>query len=183
MRDKKINKIIWAIVVIACFGIFYASKNRGNENSYKLNEIPSIEELVQKEDDTNPEEEKLEESNNQDNMENENNVVTTDSGLMYEVLVMGDGPKPEASDTVEVHYHGTLLDGTVFDSSVQRGEKISFGLNQVIAGWTEGLQLMPVGSKFKFTIPADLAYGDRSPSPLIPAGSTLVFEVELFDIK
>jgi FKBP-type peptidyl-prolyl cis-trans isomerase len=108
---------------------------------------------------------------------------TTDSGLQFEVMVLGDGVKPEVSDIVEVHYHGTLENGTVFDSSVQRGQTIEFGLNQVITGWTEGLQLMPVGSKFKFVIPSNLAYGDASPSPLIPGGSTLVFEVELFDVK
>ncbi len=120
----------------------------------------------------------------QDNSKNmtESNVVTTESGLQYEVLVMGDGPKPTLTDEVEVHYHGTLLDGTVFDSSVDRGEKISFPLNGVITGWQEGLQLMPVGSKFKFTIPANLAYGDRAMGQ-IPAGSTLIFEVELFEIK
>lgn len=90
---------------------------------------------------------------------------------------------PKATDTVRVHYHGTLLNGTVFDSSVQRGEPISFPLNQVIAGWTEGLQLMKVGDKFKFEIPAKLAYGEDSPSPTIPPNSTLVFEVELLGIE
>ena len=107
----------------------------------------------------------------------------TESGLEYEVLKLGDGPRPKATDIVEVHYVGTLEDGTVFDSSVARGERATFPLNQVIPGWTEGLQLMPVGSKFKFTIPANLAYGNNSPSPLIPAGATLIFEVELFGIK
>ena len=87
-----------------------------------------------------------------------NEVITTESGLQYEIIKMGDGEKPSAVNTVEVHYHGTLEDGSVFDSSVERGEKISFGLNQVIPGWTEGLQLMPIGSKFKFTIPAELAW-------------------------
>jgi len=110
-------------------------------------------------------------------------TITTASGLKYQVLKRGSGGKsPKATDTVKVHYHGTLLDGTVFDSSVQRGEPISFPLNQVIAGWTEGLQLMQVGDKFKFTIPANLAYGDIS-RPKIPAGSTLVFEVELLGIE
>ncbi|HBN05474.1 MAG TPA: peptidylprolyl isomerase, partial [Bacteroidales bacterium] len=94
----------------------------------------------------------------------------------------GNGARPKSTDTVNVHYHGTLIDGNVFDSSVQRGEPISFPLNQVIQGWTEGLQLMTVGSKYTFFIPADLAYGD-SPVGTIPAGSTLVFDVELLGIN
>ncbi len=111
-------------------------------------------------------------------------VITTDSGLQYEVLTaVESGDKPAATSTVEVHYHGTTIDGNVFDSSVVRGETISFGLNQVISGWTEGLQLMKVGEKFKFYIPADLAYGDYSPSAAIPANSTLIFEVELFNVQ
>src|SRR4029434_662190 len=111
-------------------------------------------------------------------------MTTTASGLKYEVLKKGTGTvSPKATDTVKVHYHGTLLNGTVFDSSVQRGEPISFGLNQVIPGWTEGVQLMKVGDKFKFTIPPALAYGENSPSPKIPANSTLVFEVELLAIE
>jgi len=111
-----------------------------------------------------------------------NKIITTDSGLQYEVMTMGTGEKPAATDKVEVHYHGTLLDGTVFDSSVDRGQTITFGLNQVIKGWTEGLQLMPIGSKFKFTIIPELAYGDRDMGS-IPPNSTLIFEVELFDIE
>lgn len=111
-------------------------------------------------------------------------VKTTASGLKYQVLRQGTGTaSPKATDTVKVHYHGTLLDGTVFDSSVERGEPISFPLNGVIPGWTEGLQLMKVGDKFKFTIPPDLAYGPNSPSPKIPPNSTLVFEVELLGIQ
>ncbi len=111
-------------------------------------------------------------------------MKTTASGLKYQVLKQGTGTaSPTASDSVKVHYHGTLLNGTVFDSSVQRGEPISFRLNQVIAGWTEGLQLMKVGDKFKFEIPANLAYGERSPTPAIPPNSTLVFEVELLGIE
>ena len=112
-----------------------------------------------------------------------NDMTTTPSGLKYQVLKKGDGTvSPKATDTVRVHYHGTLLDGTVFDSSVQRGQPISFPLNQVISGWTEGVQLMKVGDKFKFEIPPNLAYGDASPSPKIPPRSTLVFEVELLGI-
>ena len=110
--------------------------------------------------------------------------TTTASGLKYQVLKQGTGTvSPKATDTVKVHYHGTLLDGTVFDSSVQRGEPVSFPLNAVIPGWTEGLQLMKVGDKFKFEIPPNLAYGPNSPSPKIPPNSTLVFEVELLGIQ
>lgn len=109
---------------------------------------------------------------------------TTTSGLKYQVLQQGTGAaSPKPTDRVKVHYHGTLLNGKVFDSSVQRGEPASFPLNGVIAGWTEGLQLMKVGDKFKFQIPPDLAYGPSSPTPDIPPNSTLVFEVELLGIE
>lgn len=111
-------------------------------------------------------------------------VTVTPSGLQYEVMKRGtDTVSPKATDQVKVHYHGTTIDGTVFDSSVERGEPITFGLNQVISGWTEGVQLMHVGDKFKFFIPADLAYGDQSPTPAIKPGSVLIFEVELFEIN
>lgn len=109
-------------------------------------------------------------------------VITTDSGLQYKVLTMGDGARPAATDTVKVHYKGTLLDGTEFDSSYARNEPISFALNRVIAGWTEGLQLMPIGSKFVFYIAPELAYGAGGGGP-IPPNSTLKFEVELLDIE
>jgi len=109
-------------------------------------------------------------------------VQTTESGLQYKVITMGDGAKPLATNTVKVHYRGTLLDGTEFDSSYARNEPISFALNRVIAGWTEGVQLMPVGSKFMFYIAPDLAYGEGGGGP-IPPNSTLVFEVELLDIE
>lgn len=109
-------------------------------------------------------------------------VNTTASGLQYKVLQVGTGSKhPSASSQVEVHYEGKLLDGTVFDSSIERGESISFGLNQVIKGWTEGVQLMVVGEKTRFFIPADIAYGDRAAGK-IPPGSTLIFDVELLGI-
>ncbi len=109
-------------------------------------------------------------------------VQTTDSGLQYKVVSMGDGAKPKASDTVKVHYRGTLLDGTEFDSSYARNEPISFALDRVITGWTEGVQLMPVGSKYIFYIAPELAYGESGGGP-IPPNSTLVFEVELLDIE
>ena len=110
-------------------------------------------------------------------------VITTASGLQYLVLEQGTGQQhPEARDTVKVHYHGTLLDGTVFDSSVERGEPIEFGLGQVIKGWTEGLQLMVVGQKIRLFIPSELAYGNRSAGAIKP-GSTLIFDVELLEIN
>lgn len=109
-------------------------------------------------------------------------VFVTESGLQYEVVTMGEGEKPTAESTVKVHYHGTLIDGTVFDSSVQRGEPIEFPLGGVIKGWTEGLQLMPVGSKFILYIPYQLAYGERGAGELIAPYSALIFEVELLDI-
>jgi FKBP-type peptidyl-prolyl cis-trans isomerase FklB len=110
-------------------------------------------------------------------------VTTTASGLQYEVMKKGDGPMPKTTDKVKVHYHGTLIDGTVFDSSVERGQPASFGVTQVIQGWVEGLQLMNVGSKYKFFIPYNLAYGERAAGPEIGPYSTLIFEVELLGIQ
>ena len=110
-------------------------------------------------------------------------VKTTASGLQYEVLEEGNGPKPTAASTVKVHYEGTLIDGTVFDSSYQRGEPIEFPLSGVIKGWTEGLQLMPVGSKYKLYIPYELAYGERGAGASIPPYAALIFTVELLEIK
>jgi FKBP-type peptidyl-prolyl cis-trans isomerase FklB len=109
-------------------------------------------------------------------------VVTTASGLQYEILTQGKGAKPKAGDNVKVHYEGKLTDGTIFDSSRQRGEPVTFRLDQVIPGWTEGLQLMPVGSIYRFTIPANLAYGEQGAGP-IPPNSVLTFEVELLGIE
>lgn len=110
-------------------------------------------------------------------------VVKTASGLQYEVMKMGSGEKAKAEDNVTVHYHGTLIDGTVFDSSVERGEPASFALNQVIPGWTEGVQLMNPGSKYKFYIPYNLAYGEQGAGGIIQPYSTLIFEVELISIN
>ncbi|WP_185232674.1 FKBP-type peptidyl-prolyl cis-trans isomerase [Teredinibacter franksiae] len=109
-------------------------------------------------------------------------ITVTESGLQYEILASGDGDKPTASSTVRTHYHGTLIDGTVFDSSVSRGEPAEFPVNGVIAGWTEALQLMPVGAKWKLYIPYDLAYGPRGAGGSIAPYAALVFEVELLEI-
>jgi FKBP-type peptidyl-prolyl cis-trans isomerase FklB len=109
-------------------------------------------------------------------------VTVTESGLQYEVITMGTGEKPTAESIVKVHYHGTLVDGSVFDSSVDRGEPAQFPLNQVIRGWTEALQLMPVGSKFKIVLPYSLAYGEQGAGGMIAPYSTLIFEVELLEI-
>ncbi len=109
-------------------------------------------------------------------------VTVTESGLQYSVMTKADGPKPKAEDTVTVHYVGTLVDGTEFDSSVKRGQPATFPLNRVIPGWTEGVQLMSVGEKYKFVIPAELAYADQGAGS-IPPGATLIFEVELLEIK
>jgi FKBP-type peptidyl-prolyl cis-trans isomerase FklB len=110
-------------------------------------------------------------------------VVELASGLQYEVMTEGTGPKPSAKNKVTCHYHGTLIDGTVFDSSVQRGQPATFPLNMVIKGWTEGLQLMTQGSKWRFFIPPHLGYGDRQVSAQIGPNSTLIFEVELLGIS
>jgi FKBP-type peptidyl-prolyl cis-trans isomerase FklB len=110
-------------------------------------------------------------------------VITTASGLQYEVLTEGDGVKPTTADQVTVHYHGMLTDGTVFDSSVDRGEPAKFGVTQVIKGWTEALQLMSIGDKWKLTIPSNLAYGDKGAGGSIGPNATLVFEVELLGIN
>lgn len=109
-------------------------------------------------------------------------VVTLPSGLQYEVLAEGKGRKPKATDKVQCHYHGTLIDGQVFDSSIQRGAPAVFGVNQVIPGWVEALQLMPEGSRWKLYIPSGLAYGEQGAGGSIPANATLVFEVELIKI-
>jgi FKBP-type peptidyl-prolyl cis-trans isomerase FklB len=114
---------------------------------------------------------------------NKPGIVALPSGLQYEVLTEGVGKKPLATNKVTCHYHGTLIDGTVFDSSVHRGQPATFPLNAVIKGWTEGLQLMPTGSKWRFFIPANLGYGDRQVSAQIGPNSTLIFEVELISFS
>ena len=110
-------------------------------------------------------------------------ATKTASGLAYKVIKEGTGPSPKETDVVKVHYHGTLMDGTVFDSSVERKQEVSFPLNRVIRGWTEGLQTMKVGGKSKFVIPSELAYGDAGAPPKIAGGATLIFEVELLGIE
>ena len=110
-------------------------------------------------------------------------VVALESGLQYEVITMGEGNKPTANHSVTCHYHGTTIEGVIFDSSVQRGTPATFPLKAVIKGWTEGLQLMPTGSKWRFFIPATLGYGDRQVSAQIGANSTLIFDVELISFK
>ncbi|MCR4773291.1 MAG: FKBP-type peptidyl-prolyl cis-trans isomerase [Prevotella sp.] len=110
-------------------------------------------------------------------------VVTLPSGLQYQVLKEGNGRKPKATDQVKCHYEGTLIDGTMFDSSIKRGEPATFPLNQVIAGWTEGLQLMQEGAKYRFFIPYNLGYGERGAGASIPPYSTLIFDVELIEVK
>lgn len=155
-------KIIIAVVIAACVAFFlyrsYNNKQAAQENIKIGQEFLAANKLKE-------------------------GVQTTPSGLQYLVLQQGTGTEhPKASDTVTVHYHGTLINGTVFDSSVDRGEKISFPLNRVIKGWTEGLQHMVVGEKVRFFIPADLAYGN-SGAGSIPPGSVLIFDVELFKIN
>lgn len=126
---------------------------------------------------SNPEKEYLMENAEKDG------VVTTASGLQYRVLREGSGKQPGATDTVVVHYRGTLIDGSRFDSSYDRGEPARFPLDQVIAGWTEGLQLMREGAKYELTIPSDLGYGDRGFPGAIPGGATLIFEIELLEVE
>lgn len=171
-------------------GLNYAEIARGMEEIDKGNELSmtlqEAQELINMH--YQQAQEKLYEKNIQEgtdflkkNAEREG-VITTPSGLQYEIITKGAGVVPTATDQVKVHYHGTLLNGKVFDSSVDRGEPASFGVTQVISGWVEALQLMPVGSKWKLFIPSDLAYGARGAGESIAPHTTLVFEVELLDI-
>ena len=151
------------IAVVIALAIFYFSRNSTNKKVALENAVIGQEFLTKN---------KLNEG-----------VLQTASGLQYQVLQKGEGSAhPSSSSTVKVHYHGLLLDGTVFDSSVERDTPISFPLNQVISGWTEGVQLMVVGDKFKFFIPAELGYGNRATGKITP-GSLLIFEVELLEIQ
>lgn len=144
-----------------------AAKNKAEEEANKIKYAPMIKEG----------------QNFLDENKKRTGVQTTASGLQYEVLTAGNGIKPKATDSVLVHYKGTLISGKQFDSSYDRGQPISFPLNRVIAGWTEGLQLMPAGSKYKFFIPYQLAYGERGAGADIPPYSTLIFEVELLKVN
>jgi len=156
------SKFIVLGIIIVVF-IFFIMRQSGNKEAAMLNVKLGLEFLA-----TNKSEE---------------GVVETASGLQYKVLTKGEGTEhPTSTSKVKVHYHGTLLDGTVFDSSVDRGEPLSFGLNQVIKGWTEGVQLMVVGEKTRFYIPSKLGYGNR-PSGKIGPGALLIFDVELLEIN
>lgn len=156
------NKFIIVIIIAAIAAFLYFLSNRNNKDAEENIRL-GAEYLT--------------------NNKNQEGVVETKSGLQYRVLIQGKGTQhPAAKDTVKVHYHGTLLDGGVFDSSVDRGQPISFALNQVISGWTEGVQLMVVGEKTRFFIPANLAYGNRAMGKIKP-GSMLIFDVELLGIN
>lgn len=165
-------------------GIYDVLNN--NLPAIDLNEVSeALQELTQRADAAQAETfKKLEEENKAFLEENKKAqaVVVTESGLQYEVLSEGSGAKPTADSTVRVHYTGSLIDGTVFDSSVKRGKPAEFPVGGVIKGWTEALQLMPVGSKWRLTVPQELAYGERGAGASIPPFATLIFEVELLDI-
>lgn len=165
-------------------GIFDVLNN--NPPAIDINEVTkALQELGQRAEAAQAEAFKALEAENQAFLEENKKaagVIVTDSGLQYEILTEGNGAKPTAESTVRVHYTGSLIDGTVFDSSVKRGTPAEFPVGGVIKGWTEALQLMPVGSKWRLTIPHNLAYGERGAGASIPPFATLVFEVELLDI-
>ncbi len=156
------GKVIVILVLLALVVMFFMRSNQNGEVALKNKQQEDL--FLQKN-------------------KNEDGIIETASGLQYKILSYGESEaKPSATDNVKVHYHGTLLNGTVFDSSVDRNEPISFGLNQVIKGWTEGLQLMGVGDKYRFYIPSSLGYGNRSAGKITP-GSLLIFDVELLGIN
>lgn len=165
-------------------GIFDVLNN--NPPAIDINEVTkALQELGQRAEAAQAEAFKALEAENQAFLEENKKaagVIVTDSGLQYEILTEGNGAKPTAESTVRVHYTGSLIDGTVFDSSVKRGTPAEFPVGGVIKGWTEALQLMPVGSKWRLAIPHNLAYGERGAGASIPPFATLVFEVELLDI-
>ncbi len=156
------NKFIILSIIVALAAFFYYRSDTNNKDA-EVNSRLGTEYLA--------------------NNKSQEGIVETESGLQYQILTRGKGAQhPTAKDTVKVHYHGTLLDGSIFDSSVDRGQPISFALNQVIPGWTEGVQLMVIGDKTRFFIPANLAYGNRSMGKIAP-GSVLIFDVELLGIN
>lgn len=179
---KFITKYLWYIIgllVIACVGAYVYLNQEPTQQSEPAAQEPITQNVNQELMDTKEQGKAFLETNGA-----REGVTTTASGLQYEVLEsVAEGESPVLTSNVNVHYHGTTIDGGVFDSSVERGQPISFPLGAVIEGWQEGLQLMKVGEKFKFFIPEDIAYGDFSPSAAIPAGSTLIFEVELIGIE
>jgi FKBP-type peptidyl-prolyl cis-trans isomerase len=203
--DNEMEKVSYAIGVDVAKsiqkmeeGLDLKSFNQGFQDAYKGEEtIITEEEMTQAINDFRKK--KMMEMQEKQKMQGEKNltegkaflesnksqpgVKTTDSGLQYVVMTEGKGDKPKATDVVTVHYRGTLLDGTEFDSSYSRGQPASFPLNGVIKGWTEGLQLMKKGSKYKFFIPSELAYGPRGAGQDIGPNATLIFEVELLDIE
>jgi len=163
-------------------GIYTAAKNQKPELEWMEYQM-KVQEMFQARMQKAGEKQKVDGKKFMENFLKESGVKKTESGLAYKVITEGTGATPKATDEVEVHYHGTLMDGTVFDSSVDRKETVTFPLDRVIKGWTEGLQLMKEGGKTKFVIPSELAYGEMGAPPKIPGGATLVFDVELIKIK
>lgn len=166
-------------------GAGLADQAAGKEESVNLEEYsPKVQEFIKKRLEGENEKHAKEGTAYIEKFLKEEGAKKTESGLAYKIIAAGDeSAKPSETDEVEVHYHGTLIDGKVFDSSVERGKTISFPLDRVIPGWTEGLQLIGKGGKIKLVIPSNLGYGDRGAPPKIPGGSTLIFDVELFNIK
>lgn len=175
LTDQEINALYKGLVDSA----------KGEQSEIKLEEFqPKIQTLFKERMDKVAQEQKASGSKFiEDYLSKNKNAKKTESGLVYEMLKEGTGATPKETDTVEVHYHGTLTNGEVFDSSVDRGKTIQFPLNRVIKGWTEGLQLVKEGGKVRLVIPSELAYGEAGAPPKIPGGSTLVFEVELFKVN